>query len=412
MQTMDSEILLKIVRVAQYVPVVLGDRGGSVGDGECDGDCSAEGKPSVEQGKLERIESKSTDGNVSFGSSLPSNLGVTGSLRFSSPLAFSTPSGTSQSPTSSELGDPLEVLRLHGLTAEYTVIQKNLGQGTFGTVHVVKKNATGERFALKTVPLRPGQKALDTMVAEIVHSAEFDHPFVVKLHGFVQGPKRYHLLMELCTGGSLTAFLKTHVEKVRLIEPTYCGGVDTKTVTRFAYQMLAGLIFLHRHGFVHRDIKPDNYLLTQDSGSMLSRTPMSLKLADFGLACRLRRGEKLEKRAGTPFYMAPEVERGPYDEKCDIWSLGATLYYIHTNSLPFDSHSVEDYRRHAACGEILYNEDMWAAHPPKHEQMVLQMMTPDPEARPSAKRLYSERPWLHMASREVQATQQGCCVVS
>merc|ERR1712217_584978 len=93
--------------------------------------------------------------------------------------------------------------------------------------------------------------------------------------------------------------------------------------------MLSGLAYLHHYRFAHRDIKPENYML--ETG----RFNAKLKLIDFGLAHQLQKGEKMHTMCGTLAYVAPEVFGDGYDERCDTWSLGCTIFVACTNVQPF-----------------------------------------------------------------------------
>ena len=90
---------------------------------------------------------------------------------------------------------------------------------------------------------------------------------------------------------------------------------------------MSALNYLHNLGIVHRDIKPENMMYEK-------RTKL-IKIIDFGISCRIKPGEFLKARVGTPYYIAPEVLKKRYNEKCDIWSLGIVLYMIVYNVPPF-----------------------------------------------------------------------------
>ena len=81
---------------------------------------------------------------------------------------------------------------------------------------------------------------------------------------------------------------------------------------------------------MHRDIKPDNIMITKDD---------SVRLIDFGLSKASKNGKQLKTRAGTPYYMAPEVLQGSYSNKADIWSLGVILYTLVSGYLPFQGNN-------------------------------------------------------------------------
>lgn len=93
-------------------------------------------------------------------------------------------------------------------------------------------------------------------------------------------------------------------------------------------------MYCHKLGIVHRDLKPENILF--DS----KKENSTIKIIDFGASAKLlKQGDKLNKRIGTPFYVAPEVLAANYNEKCDIWSLGVIMYILLCGYPPFFGHS-------------------------------------------------------------------------
>jgi calcium-dependent protein kinase len=89
-------------------------------------------------------------------------------------------------------------------------------------------------------------------------------------------------------------------------------------------------MYCHSNGIVHRDLKPENILFDSNKDNP------TLKIIDFGCSAKLNRnGEKLNRRIGTPFYVAPEVLAANYNEKCDIWSIGVILYILLCGYPPF-----------------------------------------------------------------------------
>jgi len=102
------------------------------------------------------------------------------------------------------------------------------------------------------------------------------------------------------------------------------------TVATIMAQLFSALAYCHDNRIVHRDLKPENVLFA-------SKDPKDfrIKLIDFGTAEHLKPGAKLKEKIGTPYYIAPEVIKCSYDEKCDIWSSGIIMYTLLCGKPPF-----------------------------------------------------------------------------
>ena len=98
-------------------------------------------------------------------------------------------------------------------------------------------------------------------------------------------------------------------------------------------QILSAVVYCHAHRIVHRDLKPENLLLEYANRSFEQGN--IVKVIDFGTSVEYT-GGKLNARLGTAYYIAPEVLRGDYDEKCDVWSCGVILYIFLCGYPPFN----------------------------------------------------------------------------
>jgi serine/threonine protein kinase len=108
-----------------------------------------------------------------------------------------------------------------------------------------------------------------------------------------------------------------------------CQGAPFPDLVRRLRQMLLAIAHVHKQGIVHRDIKPNNFLLGGPDGK-------TVKLCDFGLAARVPKRQKLKDECGTPAYMSPDMLRGKgYCQKTDVWSLGVTAYVLAFGQLPY-----------------------------------------------------------------------------
>ena len=136
-------------------------------------------------------------------------------------------------------------------------------------------------------------------------------PFIIKLFEVYEDKEEIIMVLELMEGQDLFKTIKS------LIRPSehYIYSIFS--------QLLKGLLFLNFHGIMHRDLKPDNLLFSNDSKN--SR----VKIADFSLAEEFFPNKKFNALCGTPGFMAPEILNGDqYDEKVDVFSLGIILYMM------------------------------------------------------------------------------------
>eukprot|EP01123_Difflugia_compressa_P008397 TRINITY_DN2498_c1_g1_i1.p1 TRINITY_DN2498_c1_g1~~TRINITY_DN2498_c1_g1_i1.p1 ORF type:complete len:298 (-),score=41.06 TRINITY_DN2498_c1_g1_i1:126-1019(-) len=183
---------------------------------------------------------------------------------------------------------------------------KKLGEGTYGIVYKAENINTGEEVALKSIRLESEEEGVPcTAIREISLLKELDHPNVVRLIEIVHDVDKLTLVFEFCDQD-----LKQHLD-------THYGIIDHTKIKWFLYQLLKGVEYCHRRRVLHRDLKPQNLLI--------SKKDNTLKLADFGLA----RAFTVPVRNYSPevvtlWYRAPEVLMGfkNYSTPIDMWSIG------------------------------------------------------------------------------------------
>ena len=133
--------------------------------------------------------------------------------------------------------------------------------------------------------------------------------------------------MEYCELGDLSTFIKNKNTPRNAL-----GGLPEDMVYHFVGQLASAMEFLRVHSLIHRDIKPQNILMSKNNASVF---PL-LKIADFGFARALPSTSMASTLCGSPLYMAPEILKGDkYDAKSDLWSLGAVLYECMLSRPPF-----------------------------------------------------------------------------
>ena len=199
------------------------------------------------------------------------------------------------------------------------VIEKTLGEGTFGKVKLATHRATREKVAIKVLKkkLLAESSDIDRVTREIYILKLIRHPNLVKLFEIIQEPDKIFIIMEYVDGGELLDYIEKNER------------IEEKEACRLFQQILAAVDYLHRLKIAHRDLKPENMLLDRKK---------NIKIIDFGLSNLYEKGEKLRTSCGSPCYAAPEmILNKSYDPaKSDVWSLGVVLYYMVTGTLPFD----------------------------------------------------------------------------
>lgn len=199
------------------------------------------------------------------------------------------------------------------------ILDEQVGCGTFGSVSRAHHRKTGQEHAVKTMPKH--LISVDTLLSEIDIMRQLDHPHIIRLYQTFQDQNSIHYSCEMCTGGQLfDALVKA-------------GHLCEGTAARVMKQMLAAVNYLHFKKICHRDLKPENFLLA--AAQELDHA--HVKLIDFGTAKRFDLHEMTTKVC-TVFFVAPEIlarRMQPYDEKCDVWSLGVILFIMLSGVPPF-----------------------------------------------------------------------------
>ncbi len=203
-------------------------------------------------------------------------------------------------------------------------ILRRLGGGGMAEVHLARDEVLGRNVALKTLRERLAEDEvfLKRFRWEARSAATLNHPNVVQVYdGRRSEDGTYYIAMEHVPGGTL---------KDRILKE---GSMEAAEVVRLASQVADALSVAHGRGIVHRDIKPQNVLLTTDGDA---------KVADFGIA-RAASDAPLSNSSlvlGTAKYMSPEQATGdPVGPGSDLYSLGVVLYEMLTGEVPFEADS-------------------------------------------------------------------------
>lgn len=204
------------------------------------------------------------------------------------------------------------------------IIEKELGQGSFGMVYRVKSLKTGGVYVIKKINITHlSQKSQKEVIHEAQVLKKLDHANIVKYFCSFMDGKSLCIVMEYINGGDLHKLILLHQEKKSFLpEPE---------IWRMASELSTAIQYLHNKNIIHRDIKTMNILITKDH---------KIKLADLG-ASKIVSAPMQVTRVGTPLYLAPElVKHRPYDYKVDIWALGCVIYSLAKLQPPFQAENL------------------------------------------------------------------------
>lgn len=244
-----------------------------------------------------------------------------------------------------------------------------LGAGAFGSVRIAVQKSTGLDRAIKTIKKDKIAKDPQSKLSffhEIEILKELDHPNVLRIYEYYEDKNFFHLVTELLTGGELFEYLTSQ------------EFLSELTAANFMQQVLTAINYCHHRGIVHRDLKPENLLLEKKSGDSL------LKIIDFGAAGIYDGSKPLKARFGTCYYIAPEVLKREYNEKCDIWSCGVILYLLLSGRPPFFGKSDEEILSRVEKGTFSFNLPEWEHISAEAKDLIKQMLQFNPELRLSA----------------------------
>jgi len=145
-------------------------------------------------------------------------------------------------------------------------------------------------------------------------------------------------------------------------------------------QMIGAIYYLHSNCICHRDLKPENFLFQ-------TKDPIEknlLKLIDFGLAAEYKPGQTLKTKSGTPYYVAPQVLAGTYNELCDLWSCGVIMYVLLCGYPPFLADTDPQVLALVKRGSFAFKREDWCQVSDDAKQLIQQMLKMNPKDRCTA----------------------------
>jgi len=245
-----------------------------------------------------------------------------------------------------------------------------IGEGAFGKVYLIENKKTKQRFACKRLSKKK-IKNKDSLQREIEMMKDLDHPNIVKLIEVYEDKAYIFLVMEELKGGEL-------FERI-LARAKGNNYYTEREVAVLFKQIVSGIAYCHEINIVHRDIKPDNIIFVDE------KEDSNVKIIDFGLGRSFDKILSMKTRVGTCDYMSPEVLKGEYNEKCDVWSLGVLLYILISGRPPFKGDTETITMKKITEGKFEFKWEGWGIISNECKKLISDMLTVDINKRPTAR---------------------------
>ena len=265
------------------------------------------------------------------------------------------------------------IREIEGKVTDYYEVLKKIGEGGFSKVYKVKEKETGKIRAMKEVNKSKLQD-IKYFKTEIKILAMLDHPNILRLFEVIEDPKNFYLIMELCSGGELLSRMTNNRYK-------------EKEAAKLLEQIASAVAYCHEKGICHRDLKPQNILFCNENPNSL------VKVVDFGISkifnpslssLKEEFGEKENKntnkmstKVGTLYFFSPEVIKGNYTEKCDVWSLGVILYILLCGYPPFVGANENEVIKNICSNKLEFPQKDWKKISESAKNLISSMLCPE-----------------------------------
>ncbi len=270
-------------------------------------------------------------------------------------------------------------------------ITDSIGQGGMGQVFEGKHSLTGQRVAIKVLPLsKSTPEAIENFIRESRVLASLDHKYLVRAIDANRDGNVYYLVTEYVPGADLRKLVRRD------------GPLNMQAAAKIIIQVAEGLQHAHEEGLIHRDVKPGNVLVTPEGNA---------KLSDLGLAGPLEGNAENDPRygkiVGTADYISPDHIQSPWDPTpaWDIYSLGCTLYWAVSGSVPFPGGTTAEKAKAHCELRPLDPRRLNAGLSMRFVDVLADMMAKDPQERTGSLHEVIEnlKPWAEQSESEAAA---------
>lgn len=269
------------------------------------------------------------------------------------------------------------------IESRYYFMKPPLGVGLFGTVYKARHRETGHIRAIKKIRKDHAKaKDLETLLKDVEILKKLNHPNIIKVYEFYQDGGNYYIVTDYCAGGEL--FDRILQEK----------NFNENRAAEMMKYIISAIAYCHSKKLVHCDLKPENILLeSQNYDETL------IKIIDFGNSSFCKPGEMLHSKFGSVYYVAPEVLKSRYNEKCDVWSLGVILFLLLSGKPPFNGANDQKILKKVFAGKYSMDGPEWSHISQEAKDLISKMLTLDMDKRISSAEVL-EHPWFQNNTKE------------
>ena len=272
------------------------------------------------------------------------------------------------------------VIQEKGNPKKYYTPIKLLGQGSYGSVYEAQNIIFQNTVAMKIINKTDSKIDDKEILNEINILKKLSHPNIVKIFEFYITKAHYYIVTEFCKDGELFSYIKNKYSERQLAV--------------LFYQIFSGLWYLHDNKMLHRDIKLENIMISgKEKDQSTGEELFWIKIIDFGTAKIFEKNKKEKDVVGSSYYIAPEVLKQNYNEKCDTWSVGVILYMALVGKAPFDGKNDDEIIHKIAKGNYNNKESKLLNHSSEVRDLLSKLLEKDLSKRFSAKEAL-EHPWF------------------
>lgn len=243
---------------------------------------------------------------------------------------------------------------------DYKIELKNkLGAGSYSNVHLAYHIPSGNRVAVKGIDSsNPKKRERALNECQILRKLG-RHENIIDVYDIIEDRGYIYIFLEYAPNGNLGAYIHRH------------GRLEEDDARKFFIQALNAVEYCHQNNISHHDVKLENFLLSSD---------FTLRLVDFDLSRNISDDALIKQYSGSPLYMPPEVfSLEPHTKMVDIWSLGICLYYMVTDTFPFNADSYHELEEKVLFDEVSFPNNMDLSNDLK--DLIKKMLTKDPTKR-------------------------------